>query len=471
VSAVEDLRRLIGAEGVLAPADGIETYERGYRYGAGRAVAVARPATTADLQEVVRYCFAQDLRVIAQGANTGLVAAATPDASGDQLILSLERMRAIEEVNTGDRTARVQAGTRLSALNGQLAASQLFFPIDLGADPSIGGMIASNTGGSRLLRYGDVQKNLLGLEVVLADADATVLTDMKALRKDNSGIDLKQLSVGTGGTFGIIAAAQLEVQRLPLQAATALLVPARQEAIPQLLNLLEAQAGEFLAAFEGMSANAVAAALLHNPRIRNPFGPGAVPPPYTVLVELSSMLSPERIDLNEFLVDLLGACMSAADPLITDGILGRSADLWAIRHSISDGVKALGRIIAFDISVPRTQLPALRTQLLGAVRETHPFLRVCDFGHCGDGGDHFNIVWPADAAPAYDTASVEALRELVYDTVVHRFGGSFSAEHGVGPYNVAYYKRYTSTEERAFAGKLKRLCDPKGILGNVEFGP
>jgi FAD/FMN-containing dehydrogenase len=122
------------------------------------------------------------------------------------------------------------------------------------------------------------------------------------------------------------------------------------------------------------------------------------------------------------------------------------------------------------VSVPRTQLPALRAVLLRAVHTAYPFLRVCDFGHGGDGGDHFNIVWPPDASRAYDSSTVAALRDLVYDTVVRRFGGSFSAEHGVGPYNVAYYERYTSPAERAFAGKLKRLCDPKGILGNVDFG-
>ena len=468
MSALRDLQQLLGAEGVLAPADGIERYQRGYRYGAGRALAVARPATTEELRAAVRYCFAHDLRLVPQGANTGLVAAGTPDDSGEQLILSLERLRAIEAVNVGDRTARVQAGTRLSALNRELSANQLFFPIDLGADPTIGGMIASNTGGSRLLRYGDVQRNLLGLEVVLADAEATVLCDMKGLRKDNSGIDLKQLFVGTGGTFGIITAAQLEVQRAPIQTATALLVPSRQESIPSLLNALESDVGEFLAAFEGMSANAVHAALQHNPRVRNPFGSDPVPA-YTVLVELASVLSSEHVDLNEILTDLLGEYLGASDALIADGRLGRSEDLWAIRHSVSDGVKALGRIIAFDISVPRTQLPALRARLLRAVAETYPFLRVCDFGHCGDGGDHFNIVWPNDVEPAYDAVTVGALRDLVYDTVVREFGGSFSAEHGVGPYNAAYYKRYTSAAERNFAGKLKNLCDPKGLLGNIQF--
>lgn len=468
MSALTDLQQILGGtDSVLTPADGIEQYQRGYRYGAGRALAVARPATTEDVRAVVRYCFAHDLQLVPQGANTGLVAAGTPDDSGQQLILSLERLRAIEDVNVGDRTARVQAGTRLSSLNRELSTHNLFFPIDLGADPTLGGMICSNTGGSKLLRYGDVQRNLLGLEVVLADAEATVLSDMKGLRKDNSGIDLKQLFVGTGGAFGIVTAAKLEVQRLPAQTATALLVPTRQESIPHLLNALESDVGEFLAAFEGMSANAVHAALQHNPRIRNPFGNQPVPP-YSVLVELATVL--KSVDLSAILTDLLGEYLSANDPPISDGLTGRSEDLWAIRHSISDGVKALGRIIAFDISVPRSDLPKLRAQLLSAVAQTYPFLKVCDFGHCGDGGDHFNIVWPDDAQPAYDPKVVQTLRDLVYDTVVREFGGSFSAEHGVGPYNAAYYKRYTSVEERDFARKLKHLCDPKGLLGNIQFG-
>src|SRR5579871_841753 len=190
MGAVNDLRCSIGADSVLDSTEGIESYQRGYRYGSGKAFAVARPSSVADVRAVVRYCFANGLRLVSQGANTGLVAAGTPDGSGEQLILSLERLRTIEDVSVADRTVRVQAGVRLSGLNQRLAADGFCFPIDLGADPSIGGMISTNTGGSRLVRYGDVQRNLLGLEVVLADSDATVLSDMRGLRKDNSGIDL-----------------------------------------------------------------------------------------------------------------------------------------------------------------------------------------------------------------------------------------------------------------------------------------
>jgi FAD/FMN-containing dehydrogenase len=468
LSVVRDLRRILREDGILAPPDGMEKYERGYRYGLGRALAVARPATTADLAAIVRYCFRNDVRVIPQGANTGLVGASTPDDSGEQLVLSLERLRGVEAMDVHNRTARVLAGTKLSDLNREAAASELFYPIDLGADPTLGGMIATNTGGARMLRYGDVQRNLLGLEVVLADADATVLSDLRGLRKDNSGVDLKQLFVGTGGSFGIVTRAQVELHRLPRQIATALLVPSSRESVPALLTQIEAEAGEFLAAFEGMSGNALAAALHHNRRLRNPFEEGALPA-YAVLVELTSSAGPDRIDLAEMLTDMLGRYMETTQTLIDDAVVGRSEDLWAIRHSISDGLKAAGAVIAFDISVPRSRLPMLSADLAAMLGERFPFLRVCDFGHCGDGGDHFNLVWPRDAVPQYDPATVSAVRELVYDHVTAKYGGSFSAEHGVGPYNVTYYRRYSCSAERRLAGNLKSLCDPKGILGNVSF--
>ena len=256
-SLIRDLSALVGEDAILhSPAD-TQNYERGYRYGAGRARAVVRPATVDQLAAVVRYCYAQDVRMVAQGANTGLVGSSTPDTSGEQLVVSLDRLRGVEALDAHNRTACVRAGTRLSELNRAAGSHDLFFPIDLGADPSLGGMVATNTGGSRLLRYGDVQHNLIGLEVVLADSEATVLTDLTGLRKDNSGIDLKQLFVGTSGSFGIISRVQVELHRVPRQTAVALAVPTAHDAIPALVAMLEAEAGEFLGAFEGMSANAM----------------------------------------------------------------------------------------------------------------------------------------------------------------------------------------------------------------------
>ena len=464
---IRDLLELLGDGGVLhKPAD-VEKYERGYRYGSGRALAVARPATVAELRDAVRFCYVHDVRIIAQGANTGLVGASTPDDSGKELVVSLDRLRGVEVLDPDNRTARVRAGTSLSELNRETAPHELFYPIDVGSDPSLGGMVATNTGGSRLLRYGDVQRNLLGLEVVLADAEATVLTDLQGLRKDNSGIDLKQLFVGTSGSFGIVSRVQVELHRVPRQAAAALVTPTSHAAVPELLTLLEREAGEFLGALEGMSVNAMAAALAHNQRLRNPFSSGELPP-YALLVELLSALGPDQLDLTELLARILARAMEASEPLVKDACFGRGEDFWALRHSISDGLRAAGKVIGLDISVPRSRLPECRTDLATALAEEYPQLRICDFGHCGDGGDHFNLVWP-ESAGRCDPSVIEAIRELIYDRVVRKYGGSFSAEHGVGPNNVHYYRRYASPVERAMAGYLKRFCDPKGLLGRVNF--
>lgn len=465
---IRDLSGIVGEGAIVtSPADA-EKYERGYRYGSGHALAIARPAAVGELSALVRYCFAHDLRILPQGANTGLVGASSPDESGGQLVVSLERLRGVESIDVHNRTASARAGTRLSELNREARGHELFYPIDLGADPSLGGMVSTNTGGSRLVRYGDVQRNLLGLEVVLADSDATVLTDMSGLRKDNSGVDLKQLFVGTSGAFGIISRVQVELHRVPRQTAVALVVPTRHAAVPELLTRMEAEAGEFLGAFEGMSANAMEAALTHNRRLRNPFSAAGLPP-YAVLVELTSTLRADHLDLNELLAQLLARSMEGPDPLVKDARFGRPEDFWAIRHSISDGLRRAGAVIGFDISVPRSQLPALRADLVGRLTSQYPQLRICDFGHCGDGGDHFNLVWPASAGP-YDAAVVDAVRDMIYDRVVRNYGGSFSAEHGVGPHNILYYKRFASPAERHLAGRIKQLCDPKGLLGAVDFG-
>lgn len=464
---VRDLQGLLGPAGVLESSQDLQHYEKGYRYGSGRAAAVARPATLDELRSVLRYCFAQDLRLVPQGANTGLVGASTPDGSGEQLILGLERLRGVETLDVINRAACVRAGTRLSELNRQAGAHGLFFPIDLGSDPSLGGMVATNTGGSRLVRYGDVQRNLLGLEAVIADADATVLSDLAGLRKDNTGIDLKQLFVGTSGAFGIVTRVQVELHRVPRQTVTALIVPREHADVPELLTLLETEAGELVSAFEGMSANAMAAALAHNPRLRNPFSSAGLPA-YAVLVELSSTLGAGDLDLAELLARLLGKCMEGEETLVTDAVAGPSEDFWALRHSISDGVKALGTLVGFDISVARSRLPTLRSELVELLTARYPRFRVCDFGHCGDGGDHFNLVWPHSEGPA-DPAQIAAVRELIYERVVRGYGGSFSAEHGVGPHNIAFYRRYAAPLERSLAATLKRHCDPKGLLGAVDF--
>lgn len=459
------LIRLCGADAVIADAAGRAGYEHGARYGAGRAALVVRPADTGEVAAVLAECHGRGIHVVPQGANTGLVAAGTPDGSGTQVVLSLERLRAPIAIDPVNRSVLVGAGVRLSALNEKLAEHGLTFPIDLGADPSIGGMIATNTGGSRLIRYGDVRRNLLGLEVVLPDG--TVVEALNALRKNNTGVDLKQLFVGTAGAFGVVTRAVLEVHPLPARTATALIVPRDPEAVATLLADAEAELGDVLCAFEGMSKNAMECALRHRPGLRNPFAPGPVPH-YALLVELASRSA--DLPLEEMLENFVAARLED-DGTVADAVLGHGEAIWALRHGISDSLRDDGKVIAFDISLPRSAMEGFRTGAIAALAERWPFLKVCDFGHRGDGGDHFNIVWPNDAAETYDPAVVAEVRRLIYDRVVRDHGGSFSAEHGIGPYNQAFYHAYVPAAQQRLAGSIKELLDRAALLGTVDFGP
>lgn len=458
-----DLERLSGAP-LLSGRD-TACYEVGYRYGTGRALGVVRPATTAQVSALAAYCYHEGVRLVPQGANTGLVGAGTPDAQGTQLVLSTERMRHLEPIDRRDRSITVQAGVRLSEINAAAAAFDMFFPIDLSADPSAGGMVATNTGGTRLLRYGDVRQNLLGLEVVLCNALGEVISDMQGLRKNNIGHDPKHLFVGTGGSFGIVTRAMFELQSVPRQTATALIETPDGNAALELLAALESELPEFLSAFEGMSRNAVQLALRHQPSLRNPFAPDSIPP-YMLLVELSSATPASAgIDLHGRMAEVLGEQMAAG--VVADARLDCGPLAWSIRHAISDGLKAAGAVIAFDISVPRSRIVQARSDLCALVEQDFPDMLVCDFGHWGDGGMHFNLVMPHDR-PALLAQAVSELRSRIYG-IVAGYGGSFSAEHGVGPYNLAFYERYVPASTRAIASSLKRELDPRALLGTMNL--
>ncbi|HSW18351.1 MAG TPA: FAD-binding oxidoreductase, partial [Ramlibacter sp.] len=204
-SVLRDLRAWFPARDapLCAPED-LGRYEQGARYGSGRALCVMRPRTTEQVQRVMQVCARHRCRLVVQGANTGMTAASSPDASGSQVLLSLERFKAPLEIDAAARVARVGAGVLLSELNAAAAPHGLFFPIDLSADPCMGGMVATNTGGTRLMRYGDVRQNLLWLKAVLADEHATLLDAANLVQKNNTGLDAKQLFVGTASSFGVV---------------------------------------------------------------------------------------------------------------------------------------------------------------------------------------------------------------------------------------------------------------------------
>jgi FAD/FMN-containing dehydrogenase len=462
------LTKILGEGAVVTEAHELPRYEKGWRYGSGKALAVVRPATTEEVSRLLAFAAGRGIRVVPQGANSGLVGASTPDASGEMLVLSLERLNRRLEIDPVDRTVTADGGVLLSQLDQALAEKGLLFPIDLGADPTVGGMVATNAAGTRVLRYGDVRQNLLGVEVVLADG--TVLDLMKPLRKNNTGFDAKQLFVGTSGVYGVVTRAVLRVAQRPAQRAAALVGATDGRTVLEMLNHLETHIGDVLSAFEAMSAQALGAVFRYQPRLRSPFG--AELPPYTVMVELSSTLPAERLALDDLLESTLGALLEGdAAERITDVFPGKPADLWDIRHHVSESLRHEGEVIAFDISVPRASLAEFVDAARALVARDYPFIRACDYGHWGDGGVHLNLIWKAEDAAGRPAAELKAeLQPVIYALAVERFRGSFSAEHGVGPHNQAFYDRYTPDLVRAVCGDLKARLDPQGLLGTTRLG-
>ncbi|ASY70891.1 FAD-dependent oxidoreductase [Sinorhizobium fredii USDA 205] len=467
---IDALTKLLGDKGIVTRPEDMEAYETGARYDRGRAAAVLRPATTAEASAAVSYCVRNGIALIPQAGNTGLVSGSTPDGSGSEAVLSLDRLTRRFELDLDNRSVRVDAGFRLSDLNRKLEEHDLFFPIDLGADPRLGGMIATNTGGSRFLKYGDVRRNTLGLKVVLADAAGTVLDLDCDLRKNNTGVDWKQIFIGTSGVFGIVTECVLNLERLPKQVATAFLVPASGAQVLPLLNAMEERLGAYLSAFEGMSKNAIAAAFAHVPSLKNPFQGGNIPD-YVILAEIARTWAPreEEQPLDAVLETVLAEIWELQEALLADAFVGPPHETWALRHALSEGVKHLGKLVAFDLSFRRGDIMAFCDHMKAEMPETFPGVTVCDFGHIGDGGVHFNLVVAKDSPLLTDPSFEQRLREWVFTVAVEQYRGSFSAEHAIGRRNQAYYDFYTPEKLKEMAAGLKTFTSP-GKLGSVRFG-
>ena len=463
------LQALVSDKGLVRDAGGMAAYENGARYDEGRAALVLRPQTTEEVSAVTAYCVKNGLPLVPQSGNTGLVSGSTPDNSGTQIVLSLDRMVRRFDLDLDNRSLRLDAGFTLSEINRRLEPHGLFFPIDLGADPRLGGMIATNTGGSRFLKYGDVRKNTLGLTVVLADEAGTVLDFSSDLRKNNTGVDWKQLFIGTSGAFGIVTECVVNLERLPRQTATAYLVPASGAHVMPLLRAMEERLGAYLSAFEGMSKNAVSAALSHVPSLKNPFQGGNIPD-YVILAEISRTWEPREgeLPLDDVLESVLAEIWESEEAPLADAFVGPAHEMWSLRHALSEGVKHLGKLIAFDLSFRRGDIMAFCDHMKLEMPARFPDITVCDFGHIGDGGVHFNLVVPKESQAATDPDFEKRLRDWIFSVAVERFSGSFSAEHAIGRKNQSYYDHYTPRQVRTLAAGLKAITSP-GALGTVRF--
>ena len=462
------LSAIVGSAGLLLdPADRL-AYETAARYGGGSAAAVVRPADVTQVSAVVRYLVKRGIPFTPQSGNTGLVLGSTPDASGRQVVLSLDRLRTPPRIDAANRTATVAAGTRLSALNAALEPHNLFLPIDVSSDPMIGGMVATNTGGARFLRYGDMRRQVLGLEVVLPDEAGTVLNLSTGLRKDNSHLDLRQLFVGSCGAFGVITAATLEVQPRPRQTAVALLMPRDDAAILELLQAFEAEAGEFLTAFEGMSQAVMRHAFAQIPRLRSPFPEGL--PAYAILVELTSTAAPRQGQptLDSLLESLVTELADRPSAPLSDVRFGHAEQFWALRHSLSEGLRKTGSVLGFDFSFHRSKVMQFRRVAIAQLATKYPEYEVCDFGHIADGGVHFNLLHRA-GAPA-DPAREKAVSRWILELAVGDFGASFSGEHGIGRANQAAYDRFTPLSIQQYSAALAAVF-ARRPAAQVRFGP
>jgi len=467
---VAALTALLGDKGIVTGDADMAVYQTGARYDEGRAAIVLRPQTTQEVSTAVAYCVKNGIALIPQSGNTGLVSGSTPDSTGAQAILSLDRMTQRFDLDLDNRSLCADAGFRLSDVNQKLEKHGLFFPIDLGADPRLGGMLATNTGGSRFLKYGDVRRNTLGIKVVLADEEGTILDLASELRKNNTGIDWKQAFIGTSGGFGIITECVVNLEPLPKQVATAYLVPASGAHVMPLLRAMEDRLGAYLSAFEGISKNSVTAALDHVPSLKNPFQGGNVPD-YVILAEISRTWEPRdgEQSLNAVLESVLAEIWETDEAPLADAFVGPAHEMWALRHALSEGVKHSGKLIAFDLSFRRGDIMAFCDRMKADMPQAFPEVTICDFGHIGDGGVHFNLVVPKDSASASDTDFERRLRDWVFAIAVQDFNGSFSAEHAIGRKNQAYYDLYTQQKIKDMAQGLKAITSP-GDLGAVRFG-
>lgn len=453
------LRSAVGTDHVLSDADARAPFEQPWRGPAGTALAVVRPADVDELRAVVRVAVAHRCPIVLQGANTGLVGAGVPDTGGAQLVISLSRLDRVRDLDALDRTVIVESGCTRDQLDAALAVHDLELPIDLGASASVGGMVATNTGGARMLRHGDVRRRTLGVEVVMIDEDATLLCDLRALRKDNGRLHLRELVIGGDGRRGIVTAAALEVELRAARRASAFLVPVDADAALVALGALERAAGAALSAFEVISGTALAWVGETLPDVTRPF-PG-IAPPLTVMVELADRDAAR--DLDETLLRVVSALHE--DGHVSDALVVPPDTAWALRHSLSEAAAIRARerghtLTALDVSVRRSGLPRLVAALERTLAELAPTAELGHFGHWGDGGVHLLV-----ALPTSGPDEVRSLRQQLYE-VVDAAGGSFSAEHGVGPHNLDAYRTLVPAWQRGLEERVAQLFDPHGLLGH-----
>jgi FAD/FMN-containing dehydrogenase len=426
----------------------------------GQARCVVRPASTEEVSQVVELCARERVRMVPQGGNTGLVGGATPAGGGDEVVISLSRMRRIRGIDTSNNTLTAEAGCVLRQVQEAAQAQGRLFPLSLAAEGSceIGGNLSTNAGGVAVLRYGNMRDLTLGLEVVLPDG--RVWNGLRGLRKDNTGYDLKHLFIGAEGTLGVITAAVLKLFPRPRSSATAWVAVRDPGAAVLLLDRLRAACGERVTGFEMVGRAALALVLRHIPGARDPLPRAA---DWYVLVELADTL--EGVDLGGMLQRILAEAAEEGgvlDAAIAQDI-AQARRLWQLRESVSEAQRIEGVSIKHDIAVPTSRVPEFMLRADAAVARVFPGVRIVNFGHIGDGNLHYNLSKPETAANSDFIARTDEVNRVVHD-IVADLGGSISAEHGLGQLKRGEILRYKSEVELEMMRAVKRALDPHHLM-------
>jgi len=458
---VERLREIVGPAGLITAPQEVAPYANDWRKRyAGKPAAVVKPASTAEVAEVVRACADSRTAIVPQGGNTGLCGAATPDASGSQIVLNLSRMNRVRTIDARNNTMIAEAGCVLANLHKAAEEAGRLFPLSLAAEGSceIGGNLSTNAGGTAVLRYGNARELVLGLEVVLPSGE--IWDGLRGLRKDNTGYDLKQLFIGAEGTLGVITAAVLKLFPLPKSHATAVVALESPEKALALLERTLETCGERLTGFELFSDFCLSLVLKHFRDTATPF-PRRFP--YYVLMELSDTQPGEGV--SALVEDMLEAALEEKN--ILDAAVAQSETqaraFWKLREFISEAQAHEGQNIKHDVSIPISSIADFISATDQELARAHAGVRMVTFGHLGDGNVHYNVSAPEGVAPDAFVRNAAAINRIVHDSVA-RFGGSISAEHGLGQLKREEIQRYKSPLELELMRKLKRALDPNGIM-------
>jgi len=470
-----DLRSALGEAQVLVPEGrndpAFTRYQADWRGRyLGHALAIVRPADTAEVAQVVRLCAQHGVSIVPQGGNTSLVGGSVPDDSGRQIVLSLQRLRRVLAIDVANLSMTVQAGCLLADVQQAAADAGLLFPLSLASEGSctIGGNLATNAGGTQVLRYGTARELCLGLEAVTAQGD--IWHGLKSLRKDNSGYALRDLLIGSEGTLGIITAATLRLHPRPKGQATALIAcPDLSNAI-SLLQQARAQLDAGLTACEIMGTLPLQLVQKHQPDVAKVLAglqaspQDDTPPAWVMLLEAISHESDQHA--QQRLQTLLQGAHDTG--LLSHAALAmnqaQQRAMWHLRETIPLAEKTEGLMVKHDIGVPTSAVADFVRDTSQLIARQWPDARVVCFGHLGDGNLHYNVQPPpslagADAMPAFEAA----VNQLVFDQV-ERFGGTFSAEHGVGRLRVAELSRRQSVAAQLMMRAIKRSLDPDALL-------